>query len=194
MLASITPLGERGRQRSWRTTAIAYAIGSVMGGGTTGALLGALGSTVQTTLRPAAGWILAIGLLLVALFELGWLPVELPTIERQVNEDWLDEYRGWVVGVGFGFQLGAALVTIVTSPSVYLTFVAGAMTGSIAAGAVVGAVFGLARALPLLVVRHVTTPQSLASVHNRMASLAGVAHFVVAGGVAALAVFTLGVA
>ena len=34
--------------------------------------------------------------------DLGILGLRLPTTRRQVNEDWLGRYRGWVVGVGFG--------------------------------------------------------------------------------------------
>ena len=32
----------------------------------------------------------------------------LPSHTRQVNEAWLDEYRGWVYGGGFGWQIGRA--------------------------------------------------------------------------------------
>jgi hypothetical protein len=193
MLASITPLGERGRQRKWSTTATAYTIGAGAGGATTGALFGVVGLAVASSVESVAGWILIIALALAALFEMGWMPVKLPTNQRQVNEDWLDEYRGWVVGLGFGYQLGTAFVTIVTSASVYVTFLAAALTGSVWGGVTIGAVFGLARAFPLLAVRKVTTPQSLASVHRRMDALAGTAHVVVAIGVGALAVFAIGV-
>lgn len=194
MLASITPLGERGRQRSWWTTATAYAVGSVAGGATTGALFGAAGLFVEPLVEPAVGWLIVAGLVIAALFEMGWMPFALPTNARQVNEDWLDEYRGWVVGVGFGYQLGAAFFTIVTSASVYLTFLTALLTGSIWGGVAIGAVFGAARALPLLVVRNVTTPQALASVHRRMDALAATAHVVVAVGVGLLAVVAVGVA
>jgi MFS family permease len=191
MLASITPLGERGRQRDWAPTAVAYAIGSVAGGGATGALAGALGAVLATWLERPAAWILFVALVVAALFEIGAMPLPLPTIRRQVNEDWLDEYRGWVVGLGFGFQLGAAFTTIVTSASVYVTFVAAVLTGSVAGGVIVGVAFGVARALPVLAVRRVETPQALAAVHRRMDALAGTAHVVVAGAATFLAVAAL---
>lgn len=191
MLASITPLGERGRQRSWAPTAVAYAIGSALGGAMTGAIVGTFGMMLAGWLQRPAGWVLFIALVLAAVFEAGAMPVRLPTIQRQVNEDWLDEYRGWVVGLGFGFQLGAAFTTIVTSASVYVAFLAAALTGSVLSGALIGVVFGLARAVPLLAVKKVDTPQALASVHRRMDALAGTAHFVVAGAAAFLAVASL---
>lgn len=191
MLASITPLGERGRQRHWGPTAVAYTIGSVAGGATTGALAGALGVALATWLERPSGWILFGALLLAALFEIGAMPVALPTIQRQVNEDWLDEYRGWVVGLGFGVQLGAAFTTIVTSASVHVAFLAAVLTGSVAGGVLIGVAFGAARALPLLAVKSVETPQALADVHRRMDGLAGTAHAVVAGAVAFLAIAAL---
>ena len=40
MLASITPLGERGRGASWRRTVTAYVVASIVGGAAMGALLG----------------------------------------------------------------------------------------------------------------------------------------------------------
>ena len=191
MLASITPLGERGRQRHWAPTAVAYTIGSVAGGATTGALAGALGVALATWLERPSGWILFGALVLAALFEIGAIPVTLPTIQRQVNEDWLDEYRGWVVGLGFGFQLGAAFTTIVTSASVYVAFLAAVLTGSVVGGVLIGVAFGVARALPLLAVKSVETPQALAAVHRRMDALAGTAHAVVAGAVTFLAIAAL---
>ena len=43
----------------------------------------------------------------------------LPTTRRQVNEDWMGRYRGWVYGGAFGAQLGSGVATIVTSAAVY---------------------------------------------------------------------------
>ncbi len=44
MLTSITPLGERGRGNRCAVTLTAYVLGCLLGGATTGVLLGALGS------------------------------------------------------------------------------------------------------------------------------------------------------
>src|ERR1700737_2018054 len=116
MLASIHPLGERARRNRWAVTATAYASGSIIGAGPLGGALGALG-------RPAAGLshrsvVLAVLCLCAATADAGVVAV--PTVHRQVNEDWLHRYRGWVYGIGFGFQLGLGVVTIVTTAAVYL--------------------------------------------------------------------------
>ncbi len=91
-----------------------------------------------------------------------------PTVRRQVDERWLGVYRGWVYGFGFGVQLGMAVVTIVPSALVYAAIAGAASTGSPAAGAVVGAAFGTARGLGILLGARVRTPQDLAGVHRRV--------------------------
>jgi len=166
MLTSITPLGERGRNRNWATTVTAYIIGSVLGGAVTGLVVGGLGALVPAALRLDGVVIIVVLLAIVALGELGF--IAFPAIpKRQVNEDWLDEYRGWVTGLGFGFQLGLGLVTIVTSLAVPVTFLVAFLTYSVRWGILIGVTFGLARALPILWTRRVTAPEQLATLHRR---------------------------
>jgi sulfite exporter TauE/SafE len=85
----------------------------------------------------------------------------LPTVRRQVDEDWIPRYRAWVYAGGFGFQLGLGVVTVVTTATVYLTWAFALLTGSVAWGAVIGVVFGLGRALPVLLVARADTPGQL---------------------------------
>src|SRR3954469_6167270 len=164
MLTSITPLGERGRGGSWRRTVTAYVLASVVGGALVGALLGAIGAL----LRLGNGlWPLVVGgtlaLLAAGLDTAG----RLPPIPRQVDETWLTRYRDWVYGAGFGVQLGAGAVTIVSSASLYLTWVVELLTADPVAGAVIGAGFGLSRALPLVSTRRIATPDALRSAQRR---------------------------
>jgi MFS family permease len=181
MLTSITPLGERGRGRRWGATATFYVIGSVAGGALVGLLFGTVGRLVPQTLRPPGFVLLGIvvtALVLVAAFEAKLLG-GLPTIHRQVNEDWLDQYRGWVIGGGFGFQLGFGLATMVTSAMTYAMLLLAMLTFSPLLGTAVGAVFGLARALPILLTGGIRNPQTLLGFHRRMAAFAPVARQVV---------------
>jgi hypothetical protein len=177
MLGSITPLGERGRARRWSRTVALYVVGSVLGGCAVGALSGLTGALVfgigfdALGLRPTGPVVLAVlaalCLLGVAL-DLRVAGLRLPTVHRQVNEDWLARYRSWVIGTGFGFQLGFAVLTIVTTASVYVTLAAALLSGSLAVGLLLGGVFGLARALPLLGARNVTTAARLRDQHLRL--------------------------
>jgi hypothetical protein len=79
-------------------------------------------------------------------------------VRRQVDENWIPRYRAWVYGGGFGFQLGLGVVTVVTTATVYLTWAFAVLTGSVAGGLVIGVGFGIARALPVLVVARADTP------------------------------------
>jgi hypothetical protein len=154
MLTSISPLGERARGNRWAVTVGAYVVGSVTAGAAVGALLGAVGELLLRPLPLAAAAIC----LLAALADLVGL---LPRGSRQVDEDWLVRYRGWVYGLAFGAQLGLGVVTIVTSAATYAFLALCLLSGDLAAGAAIGATFGLVRALPLLRLRRATTPAAL---------------------------------
>ena len=156
MLTSITPLGERGRGNRWAVTTTAYAVGCALGGATTGLLLGGLGALLPplpVLLVAGAACLLAAGADLA--------PGRLTVGRRQVDERWLGRYRGWVYGVGFGYQLGLAVVTVVSSAATFAVLAVALLTQSPLAGALVGLVFGAARALPALLVRRVDSPQRL---------------------------------
>src|SRR6478736_1103162 len=122
MLTSINPLGERGRNQSYTVTASAYVAASTLAGAVLGAGLGAFGAPLARASRQgaiiAAVALLAAGGLLLDARVLRW---RVPGPRRQVNEDWLATYRGWVYGIGFGTQLGLGFATIVESS---LTWVA----------------------------------------------------------------------
>jgi MFS family permease len=171
MLASIHPLGERGRDSRWTVTMVAYVVGSLAGGALMGLVFGGAGAAVLGWWSPPAAAVLAAAVVVVAaglLLDLGVGGLRLPTIHRQVDEDWLHRYRGWVYGVGFGFQLGLGVVTIVTTAAVYGLLVLAFLAGSVVGGVLIGATFGLVRALPLLTVARVHDPEGLHRLHRGM--------------------------
>src|SRR6476646_6369229 len=151
MLGSITWLGESGRNARWWVTVSWFGAGAVAAGALVGWLMGWLGTALTGAVgsRQAA---LALALLAVAgvAVDLRLGGLRLPTVRRQVDDRWLARYRGWVYGVGFGFQLGLGVVTVVTTAAVYLAFAAAALSGSPVAGALIGAVFGAVRWLSVL--------------------------------------------
>src|SRR3954468_17183297 len=142
MLTSISPLGERARGNRWPVTVGAYLLGSLLGGAVVGGLLGLVGDVLLQPL-PLFGALVCVA---AAIADLAGL---LPRGKRQVDETWLNSYRGWVYGLGFGAQLGVGVVTIVTSASTYAVWGLCLLTGSTVAGLAIGATFGLARALPI---------------------------------------------
>lgn len=175
MLGSITPLGERGRGSRWGITMSSFLTGSTAGGALLGAVLGLAGAAVPGLSHTGAPrlWILAVLVGVGMLLDLGRERVGLPTVHRQVNEDWLHRYRGWVYGIGFGFQLGLGMVTVVTVSAVYTFMAAAFLTGSPAAGAAIGAIFGLIRAATVFAVAGVTRPSQLATVDARLRAWEG---------------------
>ena len=167
MLGSITPLGERGRNRRWGVTVGAYLVGSTLAGALIGASLGELGRVLPAP--DGRGIAVRLGVLAVAAAaglasDLGLAGLRLPTIGRQVNQDWIGRYRGWVVGLGFGFQLGLGVATIVTTSTVYVMLVAAFLSGGPAGGALIAGTFGLLRAAVLLSVAGVKRPEQLGRV------------------------------
>lgn len=173
MLSSITPLGERSRNNRWGVTVAWYMAGSLLGGLSFGAALGGLGAAARSVWWPErTPFLLIVGAVLVAalLMDLG-VGGELPSVHRQVNEDWLSLYRSWVYGGGFGYQLGLGVVTIVPTAGTYVAYAMAFLSGSLAGGALIGGVFGLTRALPILTVAHADDPRKLRSFHRAMQGL-----------------------
>ena len=170
MLSSISPVGEHGRAQRWGLTVGAYVIGSTAGGSVSGALLGGVGDLFmpQQASQPLTLTALAIVAALGFVHEARPGKPYPPSWRRQVDERWLTRYRGWVYGAGFGFQLGAGVVTIVTSSLVYLTFAAALLTASWSGGALVGAAFGIVRSLPLAATWPIRSPELLAIAHRRL--------------------------
>ena len=97
--------------------------------------------------------------------------VRLPFHRRQVNERWLDRYRPWVYGAGFGWQIGCGLATYITSAAVYLMIVLGALTGTPLIALAVGMGFGGLRGMAVLLTRRLTDPSALLAFHRRFFEL-----------------------
>lgn len=169
MLGSITPLGERGRNQRWGRTVTAYIVGTTMGGALVGTALAAGGAVTYRLLPaiPTYGIVAVLGIFGIAL-DLRLFRLRLPSIQRQVDDEWLYRYRGWVYGFGFGFQLGLGFVTIVTISSTYLTYAFAFLTGNAGLGAAIGAVFGFTRGATLLAAFDVRDPRRLMRLDGRL--------------------------
>jgi hypothetical protein len=165
MLASITPLGERGRNATWGTTVTAFVIGTTSAGAALGAALGELGGIVVPASAGAHVRLLAVAVAIAAAVALDSIPRTVPGPHRQVNERWLDEYRGWVYGLGYGAQLGVAVTTVVSSAATYVALIAASLATQPSAGAVVMGCFGAIRGLTLLAGVRIRTPPQLLSLH-----------------------------
>lgn len=173
MLSTITPIGERGRNHRFASTATWFIAGSVVGGASLGAgaallAVGVAALDLSGTVLVGAAAVLA-AVTLASDLQLGGF--RLPSHTRQVNETWLDQYRSWVYGGGFGWQIGVGLATYVTTSAVYLMIAVAALTASPVAAFVIITGFGLVRGLAVLLGRNLVSPDRLMALHRRLDEL-----------------------
>jgi hypothetical protein len=169
MLSTITPVSERAKGNSYPRTVAWFVAGAVVGGATLGSamaplagVLRALDPSETVVVTAAAG-----AALIAALSDSGVVGVRLPIHRRQVNERWLDQYRAWVYGAGFGWQIGCGVATYITTAAVYLVIVLGALTGEPVVALALGTAFGTLRGLAVLLTRHLDSPAALLAFHRR---------------------------
>lgn len=193
MLASITPLGERSRGQRWGVTVAFFLVASTTTGALLGGALGGAGALLtswwglEADERLTAAAAVAAAAMLVDLQPFA----ELPTTRRQVNAYWLDTYRGWVYGGGFGAQLGVGVGTIVTTAGVYAVLVIALLQQAALPGALVVGAFGFARGvsvLPAGVIRDSAPLGSLSAVLARKEHAVRALVIVVYGSAAVFAV------
>ena len=187
------------RGRAWsslRATVSWFLFGSILGGLTLGAVaaLGAMGvAGLGMSANASAVVVLVAGLIAVA-SDLGIGGFRLPANPRQVERTWLDRYRPWIYGLGFGWQLGVGVATYVMSASVYLMVVVAAATGEPWLALAVVTLFGLLRGMAVLPAATVRTPADIGRLHRRIERLRPTSRVVaLAGeiGVLAIAVVVL---
>ena len=168
MLSQITPVAEAGRQQRFARTAAWFILGSVLGGLTLGVAI-ALGAAAVSVagLGSHAALVLVVAFAVVSAAVdarvLGFAP---PFLRRQVNEDWLSNYRSWVYGGGFGWQIGAGVTTYVMTEAVPLMIVLGVISARPWAGLLIGGVFGLVRGLAVLLGAPIRTFPALLEFHR----------------------------
>ena len=173
MLSTITPFGERARGHRYGATVAWFVVGSTLGG----LCLGGAGALLAAAVRSAgpdpvtAGSAGLAAVLLSLVSDTGLAGVRLPVHRRQVNERWLDAYRPWVYGAGFGFQIGTGVATYITTAAVYASVVLAALTGRPSVGLAVGVAFGLVRGTAVTLTHRVTTPALLLAFHRHFAAL-----------------------
>jgi len=173
MLATITPLAESARGHRYRSTARWFVAGAVAGGLTLGLVLGvvALGVGAAGLGTGTLAVLACLASVVAAASDARVGGFALPVHHRQVNERWLDQFRPWVYGAGFGWQIGTGFVTYIKTAGVYLVALLAVLTGSWRAAVLLGTLFGLVRGLAVYLGRTITTPAQLADFHRRFVRL-----------------------
>ena len=166
MLASITPLGERGRRSTWGVTVTAFALGAVVAGAAAGAILGLLGAVAGVGEASTRARVAILAGAVVVAIAIDASGRRVPGPRRQVDERWLDRYRGWVYGLGYGSQLGLAVLTVVSSAATYVALMAALLSASPVQGAIILGCFGAVRGVTPLAAAHVRSQRELLNLHR----------------------------
>lgn len=172
MLSTITPVAEAGRGHSFRSTSVWFVIGSVAGGLTLGGLMAGIALVVAGlgATSSVALWIVAVAALLTAASDGRVAGFHLPGHDRQVNERWLDRYRSWVYGAGFGWHIGVGLATYIMTAGLYLLILMGGLSAQPGIAIALGGVFGLVRGLAVYLAAGLDSTEKLLSFHARFES------------------------
>jgi hypothetical protein len=171
MLSSITPFGEKGRRHHYAATATWYLIGAVLGGLTLGAAAAGLAALLAATGArgsDAVTFVATAAALLAAGIDAGVFGDRLPILRRQVDDGWLDRYRSWFYGAGFGWQIGVGVATYIMTAGVFLVVVLAAVTAEPWAALAVCGAFGLARGATVFLTAGAGTPARLRALHRRI--------------------------
>jgi MFS family permease len=168
MLSTITPITEQARGRRYAATVPWYLLGAVAGGATLGGVAALVSMPVGAVDIPEMTVFAVIGLFaVVSIFsDLGVKGFRLPRHGRQVDRLWLDHYRSWVYGTGFGWQIGVGLATYIVTTAVYLTVLIAVLTGSPLQALTIGLVFGGVRGLAIFLGAGATTLEWLHALHR----------------------------
>lgn len=151
MISVIMPLGQRQRHWTfWAARGTLYILASMLGGALLGAAMGSAGAGLRQVVPFAT---LAAGAAVLAaaysLHEAGWLRLPQPERRWIVPNAWIVR-RPLLGAAAFGIILGAGVFSFIPFTSFYLLLAWEILVAHPAAGALLGAAYGLARALPVI--------------------------------------------
>jgi hypothetical protein len=171
---------------SWSRTVIGFWIGSVAAG----AVIFSIGGLIGTALGLDSfnPWFGTVVIATAAILDLARIKPLGP--KRQVDEDWLGSYRDWVVGFGYGAQLGLGFVTIIPTWGTWAVFLVGASLG-LPVATIMGVAFGVGRSLLLFSTRTISSPTKLSETMRRFAGAESRARWIAMAGYAVV-ILTVG--
>lgn len=127
------------------TTITATLLGSILGFG--GAWL--LGKSILEQIGFQSS--VAIGMLLYAAHEFGFINLPYPQLHRQVRREWLKVLHPPWSALIHGLGLGWGITTFIPFTSIYFAILGAAATANPTIGAGIIGLFGIGRGLPILV-------------------------------------------
>jgi hypothetical protein len=149
VIDTIGPTGHTGGRRTTAAACVAFLPGAVAGGLLTFGSLAAIGELLHGAGGGASYLIAAAIALLAAVLEVRGTRI-VPQIRRQLPEHWRRVMPMPVAAALYGVLLGIGFTTFVLSFGVWALAGVSLAVGDPALGLVLGACFGLGRALPIL--------------------------------------------
>ena len=131
MLSTVTPIAERGRGHRFAVTATWFVVGSrPRRSHPRWARRAGRARARRAVDRRRAGRGRRGSRWSARAIDAGVAGVRPPFFKRQLDDAWLDRYRGWVYGLGFGWQIGVGFATYIMTTAVPVTALLAALTGS----------------------------------------------------------------
>ncbi len=151
MVETIGLSGDGARRRTTIASCVAFAPGAVLGGIATFGLLSTLGELIHGVGGQAAYLVAAAIAIAAAVAEARGTRI-VPQIRRQLPESWRWTMPLPLAAALYGVLLGLGFTTFVLSFGVWALAGISLALGDPAAGLVIGAAFGVGRALPVVLV------------------------------------------
>lgn len=198
MIGTIAPVvhGSRAKVR-WLVAWALFGLGAATSAGVLGVLLGFAGRGVGAVLPTGWGWsLLAVGAVAYSLHEFGLVSLPKPQRTWQVPAGWRVRYHPWPVALAYGLLLGCGVLTYISSPTFYIALLCAATIADPVISGLTLACYGVALALPLLVLgwsvnSHDSAYEASVRVFGRRRLMHGVSGVVLLGVAAYVAAWRL---
>ena len=171
MLSTITPMGERARGSSFAWTATAFVLGATGGGLLLGGSMAAAAACAGAVPWDARDAACCAVVAVCAAGDVQLFGLRLWDHPRQVDVRWVQRFRPWVYGSGFGAQLGVGIATYVMTNATYAIIAGGVLFGRPSVALGVGATYGTVRGLTILLGLAARSPERLQALHAALSRL-----------------------
>lgn len=149
MVTTIAPAVFAGNRKKWTMAAVIFVAGGALGGAATGMALSGIGQVTFATgsMRRAAWLMLVVGALGYAFHERGFWQLPVPSLHRQVPRGWRSRFPLPVVALLYSVDLGAGILTQITTASLYVLCLALVALGEPVKGILLMGCYGMVRSL-----------------------------------------------
>jgi hypothetical protein len=170
MVSNLNPVTQKAKGCNFRISLVIFFIGSIFGS----TLLVGLSLLIKAAPIHPDNFMRTVFLLIVVLIaffaDIGL--IKLPATRRQLNEIWLTSLRRTVYCFSYGFQLGCAFVTYLTSYMIYALVAVFVLNPPLVLSIVLAVSFSVMRSASLLIVFKIKSIKDLRRHYKTLTDLA----------------------